>query len=201
MGCQRCVIIQTNASPHLPLAQRRIGLTGGIATGKSTDFFSREALQPATPGAASVLKRYGEQVAAENGLIDRRALGRIVFNDQAERRWLEALLHPLVRDRFDVELERLRAAPVVVLVIPLLFEAGLEAICSETWLVDCDEQQQLQRLMTRDQLSPAEAQARVAAQWPLAQKRELADRVISNRSTNEALAQRLAAALQQIFSP
>ena len=85
--------------------------------------------------------------------------------------------------------------------IPLLFEAGLEAICSETWLVDCDEQQQLQRLMTRDQLSPAEAQARVAAQWPLAQKRELADRVISNRSTNEALAQRLAAALQQIFSP
>ena len=100
-----------------------------------------------------------------------------------------------------MELERLRAAPVVVLVIPLLFEAGLEAICSETWLVDCDEQQQLQRLMTRDQLSPAEAQARVAAQWPLAQKRELADRVISNRSTNEALAQRLAAALQQIVSP
>ena len=199
------------------MAQRRIGLTGGIATGKSTasrlleqrhklplldaDVFSREALQPASPGAAAVLKRYGEQVAAKDGLINRRALGRIVFNDQAERRWLEALLHPLVRDRFDVELERLRAAPVVVLVIPLLFEAGLEAICSETWLVDCDEQQQLLRLMMRDQLSPTEAQARIAAQWPLAQKRELADRVISNRSTNEALAQRLAAALQQSVSP
>ena len=195
------------------MAQRRIGLTGGIATGKSTasrlleqrhklplldaDVFSREALQPASPGAAAVLKRYGEQVAAKDGLINRRALGRIVFNDQAERRWLEALLHPLVRERFDVELERLKAAPVVVLVIPLLFEAGLEAICSETWLVDCDEQQQLQRLMTRDQLSEAEARARINAQWPLAKKRRLADVVIRNQTSTDALHIELKTALEE----
>ena len=79
--------------------------------------------------------------------------------------------------------------------IPLLFESGLEALCSETWLVDCDESQQLQRLMARDQLSAAEAQARINAQWPLAKKRPLADVLISNRSDTAALSAQLAAAL------
>jgi dephospho-CoA kinase len=76
----------------------------------------------------------------------------------------------------------------VVLMIPLLFEAGLEELCSEVWLVDCDEQQQLQRLMARDGLSEADARARIGAQWPLARKRELADRLIDNRRSPEELA-------------
>ena len=110
------------------------------------------------------------------------ALGRIVFADERERRWLEGLVHPLVRQRFGEELERLAEVPAVVLMIPLLFEAGLEALCSEVWLVDCDEQQQRQRLMARDGLNPTEADVRIAAQWPLARKRPLADVVIDNRS-------------------
>jgi dephospho-CoA kinase len=177
-----------------PTPQRRIGLTGGIASGKSTvgrllaarglpvldaDGYAREALAPGSPGAQAVLARYGT--------LDRAALGRIVFADAAERQWLEQLVHPLVRARFAAELERLAAAPVVVLMIPLLFEAGLEELCSEVWLVDCDEAQQLARLMARNGLSAAEARARIAAQWPLARKRTLADVVLDNRGTAEQL--------------
>jgi dephospho-CoA kinase len=138
-----------------------------------------------------VLERYGVAVrepaepapgAVEAAMVlDRSALGRIVFHNPAERRWLEQLVHPLVRARFDQELAALADAPVLVLVVPLLFEADLTGLCSEVWLVDCDEDQQLQRLIARDHCSEAEARARIAAQWPLARKRPLADALVSNR--------------------
>lgn len=178
-------------TPRWQGPQRRIGLTGGIATGKSSaghwlasvaglpvldaDRYAREALAPGSPGAKAVLERYGAAV------LDRSALGRIVFNDPAERLWLEQLVHPLVRARFDQELAAGADAPVLVLMVPLLFEAGLTGLCSEVWLVDCDEDQQLQRLIARDHCSEAEARARIAAQWPLARKRPLADALVSNR--------------------
>ena len=193
------------------MAQRRIGLTGGIATGKSSaarlleqhhglpvldaDLYARQALEPGQPATEAVLERFGPGVVSSGGVVDRRALGAIVFNNQDERRWLEQLVHPLVRQRFDQELVRLDTKPAVVLMIPLLFESGLEALCSETWLVDCDESQQLQRLMARDQLNEAEAQARMDAQWPLARKRPLADVLISNRGDAAALNAQLEDAL------
>ena len=214
--------------------QRRIGLTGGIASGKSSvarllaerhglpvldaDGFAREALAPRSPAALAVLERYGERVRPgaedpppaeqlggshrqdhppDTGVaIDRAALGRIVFADALERRWLEELVHPLVRQRFSAELERLAAAPTVVLMVPLLFEAGLESLCSEVWLVDCDEHQQLERLIGRDRLSEVEARARIDAQWPLARKRPLVERRIENRGNPEALDDAVRAALQ-----
>ena len=99
------------------MAQRRIGLTGGIATGKSSaarlleqshglpvldaDRFARQALEPGEPATQAVLQRFGAQVVSSAGVIDRRALGAIVFNNTDERRWLEQLVHPLVRQRFD----------------------------------------------------------------------------------------------------
>ena len=196
--------------------QRRIGLTGGIATGKSTvgallaarglpvldaDQFAREALAPGSAGAREVLEHFGAQVRASapgegpEPAIDRGAVGRIVFADSGERRWLEQLVPPLVRARFAAELERLRQEPVVVLMIPLLFEAELEGLCSEVWLVDCSEEQQLQRLMGREGLEEAEARRRIGAQWPLARKRALADVVIDNDSTPTALPGQLEAAL------
>jgi len=204
-----------------PPPQRRIGLTGGIASGKSmvgrqlaakglpvldADAYAREALAPGSAGTLAVLDRYGQQVAAavtagEAVALDRGALGRLVFGDAAELRWLEALVHPLVRQRFAVELERLREAPAVVLMIPLLFEAGLEHLCSEVWLVDCEETQQLRRLIRRDQLGEAEARARIAAQWPLARKRPLADVVIDNRGEAEALARKVDQALDSRAGP
>jgi dephospho-CoA kinase len=201
-------------SPHWPGSrwqgsQRRIGLTGGIATGKSTvghllqehhdlpvldaDLFARQALAPGTEAARAVLERYGT--------LDRPALASIVFGDPAERHWLEQLVHPLVRQRFEQELTSLAEQPVganqaaVVLMIPLLFEAGLEGLCSEVWLVDCDERQQLARLMARNGLNQAEAQGRINAQWPLERKRLLADRTISNRGKPEELAPIVAGAV------
>jgi len=195
--------------------QRRIGLTGGIASGKSTvgrlletrglpvldaDVYARDALAPGSSGARAVRGRFGERVLApEQGAgeaaIDRAALGRIVFGDADERQWLEELIHPIVRECFSAELARLADAPAVVLVIPLLLEVGLEELCSEVWLVDCDEAQQLQRLMRRNGLSEAEARARMTAQWPLERKRALADVVIDNRGTEEQLNAQVAAAL------
>ena len=191
--------------------QRRIGLTGGIASGKSTvarwlaeqglpvldaDVFAREALAPGSASAKTVLDRYGEAVRAADSdpaavVIDRAALGQIVFHDPRERQWLEQLVHPLVRERFVAELAALQTAPTVVLVIPLLFEAGLEELCSEVWLVDCEPQQQLQRLMERDGLTAKNAQARIEAQWPLERKRALADRILNNRGPTAALLQEL----------
>ncbi|MFM7228423.1 MAG: dephospho-CoA kinase [Cyanobacteriota bacterium] len=186
-------------------SQRRIGLTGGIASGKSSvgrlladrhqlpvldaDAYAREALAPGSSGARAVLQRYGAAVAADGdtATVDRRALGRLVFTDADERRWLEQLVHPLVRASCDADLEQLAEAQVVVLMVPLLFEAGLDRLCSEVWLVDCDEAQQLQRLLARDGLRDAEARARIAAQWPLERKRSLADRTIDNRGGPEAL--------------
>ena len=139
-----------------------------------------------------MLARWGPRVEASppasgGPTIDRAALGRIVFADAAARRWLEQLLHPLVRARFEAGLERLAAEPTLVLVIPLLFEAGLEGLCSEVWLVDCDPAQQLRRLMARDGLGEADARARLGAQWPLDRKRPLADVLIDNRSGPDAL--------------
>ena len=86
-----------------------------------------------------------------------------------------------MRERFDQALSLHAKTPAVVLMIPLLFEAGLESLCSEIWLVDCNESQQLERLIARDGLSPDAAQARIAAQWPLSRKRALADHVIANQ--------------------
>lgn len=191
-----------------PGPQRRIGLTGGIASGKSSvarllaqehglplldaDVEARQALAPGSPAARVVIDRFGAAVVAPGSapaaaMLNRAALGQIVFQDARQRAWLEQLVHPIVRTRLAQQLQALAGAPVVVLVVPLLFEAGLQDQCSEVWLVDCDAQQQLARLMARDGLNAADARARIAAQWPLARKRPLAQVLIDNRGLPEAL--------------
>ncbi|MGB1621968.1 MAG: dephospho-CoA kinase [Synechococcus sp.] len=181
--------------------QRRIGLTGGIASGKSSvgkllaargwpvldaDQLARDVLSAGSSATAAVLARH-PGVRLDGNSIDRAALGHIVFHDATERAWLNGLIHPEVRRRFERDLEHHAMATTVVLMIPLLFEAGLTDLCSEIWLVDCDEQQQLERLMRRNQLSREDAEARMAAQWPLSRKRPLADVVINNRGEPEDL--------------
>lgn len=181
---------------------RRIGLTGGIATGKSTaarllterygipvldaDRFARDALAPGTQATLAVLDRYGAVVRAAHPpsdapAIDRQALAQIVFADPAERRWLEQLVHPIVRASFATGLRRLEGEPVVVLMIPLLFEAHLEGLCSEIWVVDCgSEAEQIRRLQLRDAITAEAAASRLRAQMPIAEKLARADRVIHN---------------------
>jgi dephospho-CoA kinase len=193
---------------------RRIGLTGGIATGKSTvagvlanrhgipvidaDQLARSALAPGTAATRAVLQRYGRTVQAVDAppSVDRPALARLVFADPTERQWLEQLVHPLVRAGFQAELERLKAEPVVVLMIPLLFEAGLESLCTEIWVVECgSEEEQLRRLQARDGLSQEDALARLRAQWPMAEKLARADLVLSTAGSPSELAARVQAAL------
>jgi len=189
--------------PRYQGAQRRIGLTGGIASGKSSvgrhletlglplldaDAFARDALSPGSNASKAVLDRFGASIqqapiSRETGkppLINRAELGRIVFNNPVERQWLEQLIHPIVSARFSQELQHLHERAAVVLMIPLLFEAGLTRLCSEIWVVTCTPEQQLQRLQARDQLSKEDANARIQAQWPLTQKIKLADQVIDN---------------------
>ncbi|MBL6881290.1 MAG: dephospho-CoA kinase, partial [Synechococcus sp. BS30m-G31] len=183
--------------------QRRIGLTGGIASGKSSvaalleergcpvldaDVYAREALAPGTPASNAVVARYGERVKKDGtSEIDRAGLGSIVFNDPNERSWLEQLVHPIVQRRFDDALRSLPDAPIVILMIPLLFEAGLEAWCSEIWVVRCTELQQRERLMARNNCTEAEAMQRIAAQWPIDIKAQRADSVINNSGTQKNL--------------
>ena len=193
---------------------RRIGLTGGIATGKSTmgrvlaarhqipvvdaDQLARAALAPGTEATRAVIQRYGRAVLAGDGSpsLDRAALARIVFADPTERQWLEELVHPLVRAGFQAELERLKDAPVVVLMIPLLFEAGLESLCTEIWVVECgSEEEQLKRLQARDGLTREAGLARLRAQWPMAEKLARADLVLSTVGSPCELEARVEAAL------
>ena len=176
--------------------QRRIGLTGGIASGKSSvaallekrgcpvldaDCYAREALAQGTSASEAVVARYGERIKKDGTSdIDRAGLAAIVFNDPNERSWLEELIHPIVQQRFDEVLRSLPEAPIVILMIPLLFEAGLEAWCSEIWVVRCTALQQRERLMARNNCTEAEAIQRIAAQWPIDIKVQRADSVINN---------------------
>ena len=176
--------------------QRRIGLTGGIASGKSSvaallkkrgcpvldaDLYAREALTPGTSASKAVMSRYGKRVIKDGtSEIDRAGLASIVFNDPIERSWLEQRVHPIVQQRFDDALRALPDAPIVILMIPLLFEAGLEAWCSEIWVVRCTALQQKERLMARNNYTNTEATQRIAAQWPIDIKAQRADAVINN---------------------
>ena len=192
--------------------QRRIGLTGGIASGKSSvaalleergcpvldaDVYARRALAPGTSASNAVVARYGERIKKDGtSEIDRAGLGSIVFNDPNERSWLEQLVHPIVQRRFDDALRSLPDAPIVILMIPLLFEAGLEAWCSEIWVVRCTALQQKERLMARNNCTEAEAMQRIAAQWPIDIKAQRADSVINNSGLIDGLQDQLDALLK-----
>ena len=192
--------------------QRRIGLTGGIASGKSSvaallkkrgcpvldaDLYAREALAPGTSASKAVVARYGERVQNDGTSgVDRAGLASIVFNDPNERSWLELLVHPIVQQRFDEALQSLPEAPIVILMIPLLFEAGLEGWCSEIWVVHCTALQQKERLMARNNCTEAEAMQRIEAQWPIDNKVNRADHVINNSGLIDDLQDQLDALLK-----
>lgn len=192
------------------IPQRRIGLTGGIGTGKTTvsnylvdayqlpvldaDIYAREAVQPGSPILSKIFERYGVSVRLPDDTLNRKRLGEIVFNNPVEKQWLEQQIHPYVRDRILAELDTL-VAPTVVLVIPLLFEAQMTDLVTEIWVVSCSSKQQLQRMMERDReafpqenrLSPEQAQSRINNQLPLEEKIARANVVLDNSSTIQSL--------------
>ncbi len=173
---------------------RRIGLTGGIATGKShvrarfehlgvptidADVLAREAVAPGSPVLAEVVQRFGPGVLDASGALDRRALAGIVFADDQARRDLEAIVHPRVRAATDLWFAALDPAqPFAVADIPLLYETGRDADFDLVIVAAADPDTQVRRVMARDGLSEAAARARLAAQWPIEEKVRRADFVI-----------------------
>ena len=182
--------------------KRLIGLTGGIGTGKTTvsnylakkyylpildaDIYAKEAVAKDSSILNLIFNRYGDRVKLPDASLNRAALGEIIFNQPAEKQWLESQIHPYVRDRFERELLRLQN-DTIVLVIPLLFEAQLTDIVTEIWVVSCDRDLQINRLRRRNGLLPEQAIARIDSQLPLSYKVAKADVVINNNSDLEYL--------------
>ncbi len=192
-----------------------VGLTGNIAAGKTTvaerfaaqgvrviasDQLARRAVERGTPALARIAERFGPTVLAPDGSLDRAALRRIVFADATERRALEAITHPEVERLRQAEIDAARAAglPLVVCDIPLLFEVGLERRMDRVVVVDAPAELRRTRLVRDRQLSSAEADAMIAAQWPAESKRARADHVIVNDGSREVLAARTDAVLERL---
>ncbi|MBI1946742.1 MAG: dephospho-CoA kinase [Deltaproteobacteria bacterium] len=192
-----------------------IGLTGGIASGKSVvarmlaaagvpvvdaDLLAREAVAQGSEGLRAVVARFGAGVVAPDGALDRGALAAVVFADPVARRELNAIVHPEVARLAAERLDALRCggAPVAVYEVPLLFENDLEQAMDATLLVAAPEATQLARMATRDRLDDDAARARLAAQLPLAEKRRRATAVIENDGSLPELAARLRVAWRSV---
>jgi len=175
-----------------------IGLTGSIATGKSTvsemlkrrgavivdaDQVARQVVEPGTEGLAKVVAHFGTQVLDEEGRLHRPALASIIFNDPKQRKVLNALLHPLIiREMRKQTEESLRNDPnrIVIWDVPLLIEENLTQFVEKTIVVYVPESVQLKRLMERNSLSESEARSRIHAQLSIEEKKEMADYIIDN---------------------
>lgn len=172
----------------------RVALTGGIGTGKSyclqrfaghgvatidADVLARDAVAPGTPGLAAIAARFGPSILSAGGALDRPALGRIVFGDARARAALEAIIHPEVyRHIREWFANRPAGTRFALADIPLVFETGHNHDFDEVIVAACAPEEQVRRVMARDALSDAEARARLAAQWPIAEKVKRAGRVI-----------------------
>ncbi|MFK8182619.1 MAG: dephospho-CoA kinase [Phormidesmis sp.] len=190
-------------APQKSSKRRIIGLTGGIATGKSTvsdylaqryqlpvldaDVYSREAVAKGSDILQAIAHRYGPDILLPDETLNRVALGQIIFTNPREKHWLEQQVHPFVRAKFKTVTAASPPEQTLVYAIPLLFEANLTHLVSEIWVVFCTASLQKTRLMARNQLSAADAQSRIDAQIPLEQKCDRADFVLDNSGSKANL--------------
>ncbi|KOO46861.1 dephospho-CoA kinase [Priestia koreensis] len=189
-----------------------IGLTGGIASGKSTvsnmlkemnipvidaDVIAREVVEPGEKAYEQIVEAFGEEILAVDKTLNRVKLGSIIFADEQKRTILNGIVHPAVRQSMLSQKEKLIEAnePLVVLDIPLLFESNLTHLVDKVLLVYVDESVQLDRLMKRNDLSEQEAMNRIASQMKLIEKVSLADAVINNNGSVEETKQQLLSVL------
>ncbi|WZX99305.1 dephospho-CoA kinase [Bacillus sp. FSL W7-1360] len=180
----------------------RIGLTGGIASGKSlvsrmlvelgipvvdADVVARQVVVPGEPAYKKIVDAFGADILQADEKIDRKKLGEIIFSNKLQRETLNKIVHPIVRETMQKEAQQYEQEghSIVVLDIPLLYENKLFYLVDTVWLVFVSEQTQLARLMKRDGLTEVAARARMTAQCPLAQKRERANVVIDNEGPRE----------------
>ncbi|RTE11552.1 dephospho-CoA kinase [Paenibacillus whitsoniae] len=180
-----------------------IGLTGGIACGKSTvsgmlvsrgallvdaDQIARDVVQPGSPVLEQVAAHFGQAVLNPDGSLNRKKLGELIFGSEEQRKALEGILHPPIRARMRSQMaayEREQPDKLVVVDVPLLFESGLASMFEATLVVYVPREVQLERLIARDALTEAQAALRLEAQMGIEEKRKLADFVIDNSGTLE----------------
>lgn len=188
-----------------------LGLTGSLGSGKSAvlsifaslgfpccsaDALARDVVRPGTPALAEIVEAFGSDVLCADGSLDRRRLAAIVFDDDAARARLEAIIHPRVRSAELDFIARHAEAPLVVLDVPLLFESGFDALCDRTLTVVVDDTTRRDRLARRaDRLTPDQIARRLQAQMPQDEKARRSDAIVDNSGTLERTRARLLALL------
>lgn len=179
--------------------QRRIGLTGGICSGKSTitnyiredkkipildaDDITRELIIPNNIGYKKILDYFGNKIIDKKSSkkeINRKLLKKIIFEDEKERIWIEKILHPLIKEKIIEECTQYKNNQIILIVIPLLFEAKFEDVCTEIWLVKCRQEQQIKRLVKRDKISEKEAVKIINIQMSFEDKARFSDVILDN---------------------
>lgn len=195
----------------------KLGLTGGIATGKSTvskylkqkglpvvdaDAIAALVVEPGQPALAEIAKTFGTDVIKDDGTLDRKKLGAIVFSDSEALAQLNAITHPAIYEEMHRQIDQAEAQghEIVILDIPLLFESHNQIGANQVMVVSVPTDLQLERLMARNQLTKVEAQQRIDAQLPLAEKVERADYVIDNAGSPAETYAQVDAILQQLQS-
>jgi dephospho-CoA kinase len=178
----------------------KIGLTGGIASGKTrisnlfsqlktpiidTDIISREILEPSQPGYLAILNRFGNSIILDDEKIDRRKLRQLVFNNRTEKQWLESVLHPIIFERAQQLIGRYNKSKFVIVVIPLLFETDFNELVDRVLVVDCDANTQIERLLLRDKIDVALAQKMIDQQWSNQNRINHADDIICNNNGDD----------------
>lgn len=178
----------------------KIGLTGGIASGKTrisdlfsqlntpiidTDIISREILEPDQLGYLEIINHFDNSIVLDDGQIDRRKLRQFVFNDSAEKLWLESVLHPIIFEQAQQQTQKCCQEKYVIVVIPLLFETDFGDLVDRVLVVDCDADTQIKRLCLRDKIDVALAQKMINHQWSNQDRINCADDIIYNNNNDD----------------
>lgn len=184
-----------------------VGLTGGIGSGKTAamrifegfgigcvdaDVVAREVVEPGTPALQALAERFGREILTADGRLDRASLRQRIFSSEEDKRWLEGLLHPLIREEMQRQLQSI-SSPYRVLVAPLLFENDLDRQCDTSVLIDVPEDIQIERVVDRDGVDRVQAAAIIRQQMSRTEKLKRADHIVSNTGSLKDLEKQLLA--------
>ena len=196
--------------PKLKNKQRRIGLTGGIASGKSTmakyikeyrdipildaDQYSKDLIKPKSNCYKKVVAYFGPQIVDQHSSvneINRALLKKIIFENSKHRKWIQNLLHPLIKEKMIEKCNQYEKNKILLLVIPLLFEAKFMDICTEIWIVKCPREVQKKRLIKRNKISENEAEKIINLQLNFEDKSKLSDVILDNSADRDSWIEKL----------